>query len=266
MFSRFEIRGVGLHTGEPAGVIAAPGDAGSGVVFISRGAAIPAVPENLIDEARLCTTLLADGRSVQTVEHLLAAVAAVGLRDVRITLDGPEVPILDGSAMPWYRALLEAGASPGFHLIPIHREFTVRSRDASARIRPVRSGEVPSISINTHFRRLGESRGMFRPTEDAFETIAAARTFAFEEELTAIFEAGLAKGGSLENALVIGDDGPLNPGGLRFPDEPLRHKMVDVIGDLSLVGGLLKARIDLFKPGHHLIHALVRTLATHGIC
>jgi UDP-3-O-[3-hydroxymyristoyl] N-acetylglucosamine deacetylase len=260
MFERFEKSGIGLHTGEMGRVVVEPGLPGSGVVFSSGGIEIPVRPATLSREATLATTLSLDGRSVRTVEHLLAAAAAVDVSDVSITLDGPELPILDGSAMPWFRAFLVAGARPGVRFVPVPYDITVYSNDAWARVRPLRTAEAPSIHITVPLDGFGDGELEFHPESDAFESIAAARTFALESELPRIFEAGLAKGGSLDNAVVLGPDGPLNPEGLRYPDEPVRHKMIDALGDLSVLGGLPLGRTELFRPGHHLSHALVRAL------
>jgi UDP-3-O-[3-hydroxymyristoyl] N-acetylglucosamine deacetylase len=206
----------------------------------------------------LCTALTANEKTVRTVEHLLAALSAVTEPDVLVTVDGPEVPILDGSAAPWYRALLDAGATPGFRFFDLTDDLTVHSSDSVARVRRLRSGEVPTVCVKLDFKELhGGDEYHFHPSLDDFETIALARTFAFEKDLQGIFDTGLAKGGSLDNAVVLGKNGPVNPEGLRFEDEPLRHKMLDVIGDLALLGGLPRARIHLLRPGHHLLHALV---------
>jgi UDP-3-O-[3-hydroxymyristoyl] N-acetylglucosamine deacetylase len=262
MFSAFERTGIGLHTGVETRVVVEPGDPGSGIHFMSGGVRIPATSDALSDDARLGTTLVAGGRVVRTVEHLLAAATAVIPKDISIAIEGPEVPILDGSALPWYRAFMDAGAEPGFCFIDPPGPVFIQSGDSEATLSPIGEGEAPSLHVELVFDApAGPEGGAYHPARDGFETIASARTFAFEDDLKQIFDAGFAKGGSLENAVVFGSAGPLNPEGLRFEDEALRHKILDAVGDLGLLGGLPRARIDLLRPGHHLVHALVREIA-----
>lgn len=262
MFSPFERDGVGLHSGEKTRVRVAPAPRGSGIGFITQGIEIKAFPGSLAPSPVLATTLARKDRSVATVEHLLAALAATGESDVRVEVDGPEIPILDGSAGPWYEALIAHGATPGFRFFQIASALEARSNDSIARVSPISTGATPSLEIVLDFPLLKERcrTRVFLPKQDDFVDIAWARTFVFEKDLDSIRENGLAKGGSLDNALVIGNEGPLNPKGQRFPDEPARHKLVDVIGDLMIMGALPFASVQLIKPGHHLMHALLHQL------
>lgn len=260
MFHRFDMIGVGLHSGESVRAVVEPGPSGTGVVFVRRGQEIPAHPRYLQPDAKLCTSLVRNGIVVRTIEHLLAAIAAVGIRDVRVTINGSEIPILDGSANPWWEAFQHAGVSPKFRWIDIHHRLLIRHDGARAEIVPIRPNEVPEIHIRLDFGPTLRGNLSFRPDIDDFALLAPARTFVMEAQLPDVLAAGLAKGGSLENAVVMGRDGPLNPDGLRFENEPIRHKMLDVVGDLALAGGMPRARIELTRPGHALVHKIVTAL------
>ncbi|MCP4675322.1 MAG: UDP-3-O-[3-hydroxymyristoyl] N-acetylglucosamine deacetylase [Deltaproteobacteria bacterium] len=266
MFAPFLKEGVGLHTGEYARAVVEMGMPGTGVVFFTSDQAIPAGPDFVSPSQELATTLVRSGKRVATVEHLLAALAAFGETDVRISLEGEEVPILDGSSLPWVRALEEAGAEPGPRFVYLEEEFEVKADESSARMRPIGPEGEPSFQVAIDFStlELGAQELSFHPLRDDFAAeIAPARTFALESEVDAIQGAGLALGGSLDCALVLGKRGPLNPEGQRFDDEPVRHKMLDALGDLFLLGGLPWAEVTLFKPGHRLLHELVRQAAPH---
>ncbi len=266
MFFPFERDGIGLHSGEWTRARIFPARSGSGIGFITEGIEIAASPISLAASPALATTLAGKGRSVTTVEHLLAALAATGESDVRVEVDGPEIPILDGSASPWYDALIAHGATPGFRFFEVASALEVRSKDCVARVTPIPDGGSPSIEVTLDFALLkGSCRTRtFRPKLDDFNDISRARTFVLEKDVETIRKNGLAKGGSLDNALVLGDRGPLNPDGMRFSDEPVRHKLVDVVGDLMILGALPFASVQLIKPGHHLLHELVHQLAPHA--
>jgi len=266
MFAPFLKEGISLHTGEHVRAVVEMGLPGTGVVFFASDQAIPARPDSVSTSQELATTLVHNGKRVTTVEHLLAALAAFGETDVRITIEGEEVPILDGSALPWVRALEEAGAEPGPRFVHLERDFEVRAGESSARMRPIGPEGEPSLHVAIDFStsELGAQELSFHPLRDDFVAeIAPARTFALESDVDAIQGAGLARGGSLDCALVLGKSGPLNPEGQRFDDEPVRHKLLDALGDLFLLGGLPWAEVTLVKPGHRLLHDLARQAAPH---
>jgi UDP-3-O-[3-hydroxymyristoyl] N-acetylglucosamine deacetylase len=267
MFEPISRGGVGLHTGEECRVHLEPTPPGTGVVFVTADGSIQARPGAIDPASSRATDLLHGAARVRTVEHLLAALAWYGEADVSIEVDGPEIPILDGSAGPWVAALLAAGATPGPRFVEITAPLDVALDRSTASLRPLESDGDPLVSIELGYDEpipLGPSRVVFRPrTDDFTAAFSAARTFALEREVDAIRAAGLARGGSLDNALVIGENGPLNPCGCRFPDEPARHKLVDALGDLFLLGALPWAEIHAVRPGHRLLHELVRRAAEH---
>jgi UDP-3-O-[3-hydroxymyristoyl] N-acetylglucosamine deacetylase len=274
MFAPFMKSGLGLHTGVPTRIVVEMGFVGTGVSFFlegSEGDAIPGGREYVDTSAQRCTALAKGQSRISTVEHLLAALGACGETDVRITVDGPEIPILDGSALPFMEALEEMGSREEPKFIEIPDEVVVRNGESVARMTPLKLGEDPVISVEIDFPRseFGTGKFSFYPGKDSFrECIAPARTFAVESEVQGILDRGLAKGGSLDCALIIGQDGPVNPGGMRFAEEPARHKILDAMGDLLLLGGLPLARVTLLRPGHLLLHQLTGEVARRlmGCC
>ncbi len=266
------VRGVGLHTGQAVEVALGPACAGEGVVFersdLPGRPRIPACCDTIAESPR-STSLARDGVRIGTVEHLLAAIRGLSLDNVRVVLDGPEVPILDGSAEPFVMLLVQAGLRRlpvGRRLLRLTRSIEVREGDRFVRLLPARQPEVECVLDFDH-PLIGVERHRHRIEPAWFATeIAPARTFGFLRELPAIRQAGLARGGSLENALILDAFSVLNPEGLRYPDEFVRHKVLDLLGDLALLGAPLVARVQAFKSGHTLHRAAVRRLMTESGC
>jgi UDP-3-O-[3-hydroxymyristoyl] N-acetylglucosamine deacetylase len=246
-----------------------PAPCGYGIRFLRSdlGVEVPARLEYL-DGVEYATTLRRDGASVGTVEHLLSALYAVGIDDVRVVVDGPEIPILDGSSAPFVVLIHEAGlrtlAEPR-SAIAVVRPIEVQAGDKWARLLPA-SGFSISYAIAFDHPLLRHQAVDVEVTVESFvEQIAPARTFCFLSEVEAMQRQGLARGGSLDNAVVIGDTAVLNDT-LRFEDEFVRHKVLDAIGDLSLLGRPLMARLEAHKAGHALHVALARALMAHPEC
>ncbi len=263
------INGIGLHSGTPVTMVLKPAGADNGIVFNrqdgDRCVAIRACSENVID-TRLATVLGTDGLSVSTVEHLLAALTACGIDNVDIDIDGPEVPIMDGSAQPFIDHLQEAGVAnlkAPRKFLAIKKPLTLVEGEKRISVIPSRFFRItfdiafdhPSIALQHYSIKVsGES---FR------KEIARARTFGFLKEVEYLKANGLARGGSLENAVVIGDTGILNPEGLRFDDEFVRHKIADSVGDFSLLGYPILGHIKAYKAGHDINQKMVaQILAT----
>ncbi|HVR70815.1 MAG TPA: UDP-3-O-acyl-N-acetylglucosamine deacetylase [Vicinamibacteria bacterium] len=256
--------GIGLHSGKPVRLELRPAPAGHGIRFrrTDVGVEIPATLEHLggLDHA---TRLVRDGVCVDTVEHLLSALFALGVDDALVEVDGPEVPVLDGSAAPFVILIHEAGLRP---LPAVRRHLKV--------LRPVevvRGGKSIRISPADHFHvtysigfdhpLLRHQSVSLRVTAEAFvEGVAPARTFGFLRDVETLRRSGLALGGGLENAVVIGETGVLN-NKLRFEDEFVRHKVLDAIGDLSLLGHPVVGHLEAVKAGHALHAALALKLA-----
>jgi UDP-3-O-[3-hydroxymyristoyl] N-acetylglucosamine deacetylase len=265
--------GVGLHSGRRTNLTLRPGLAGDGIVFrrTDLGVEIPAIFDHVTD-TRLCTALSAAGRPdirMGTIEHVMAALAACGIDDAVIEVDGPEVPILDGSAAPFLFLIDCAGiTSSALPRSSIEVLKTVRVQDgegpdaAWAELHPSAApGLEAALTIDFPNTAIGRQELLLRVTEDSFRTtLAEARTFTLAEDVARLRAVGLAQGGSLANAVVV--DGPLvlNPGGLRHAQEFVRHKLLDVVGDLALAGAPLRARFSGHRSGHALNNRLLRAL------
>lgn len=260
--------GVGLHSGRRVRVLLRPAPAGSGVVFrrVDLGLDIPARFDNVTD-TRLCTTLALPNEpeaSVGTVEHLMAAFAACGVDNVVVELDGPEVPVLDGSAAPWLFLLDCAGLvsldSPR-RVIEVLRPVRVVEGDSFVELRPGFSGLDMAMLIEFDAPAIGQQALTFHLAEPGFRhELARARTFVQAHEVVGLQKMGLARGGSLDNAVVVEGARVLNPAGLRMADEFVRHKMLDAVGDLSLGGAALQGRFIGHRSGHALNNRLLRAL------
>jgi UDP-3-O-[3-hydroxymyristoyl] N-acetylglucosamine deacetylase len=255
--------GIGLHSGKRVRLDLRPAPPEHGIRFrrTDVGVEIPATLESLggVDHA---TRLVRDGVCIDTVEHLLSALFALGVDDAIVEVDGPEVPVLDGSAAPFVILIHEAGLKP---LAVVRRHLKV--------LRPVevvRGGKTMRISPSDHFRvsyaigfdhpLLRHQTVSVRVTSETFvEMVAPARTFGFLRDVETLRQSGLALGGSLENAVVIGETGVLN-NKLRFEDEFVRHKVLDAIGDLSLLGHPVVGHLEAVKAGHALHAALALKL------
>lgn len=262
------IAGVGVHTGRRVRLAVRPAAAGTGIVFVrtdvtDRDNRIAVSGEAVID-ARL-NTMIENGAGVRlsTIEHLMAAFAALGVSNAVVEVDGPELPILDGSALEFVKLLDRAGfrRQPNpVRYIEILETVHVEEGDKHAALRPCDRYEM-RMEIDFPSAAIGNQVVDFVVDEATFrKEIMAARTFGFAHEVEALRQAGLARGGSLENAVVIDGDDILNPGGLRMEREFVRHKALDAIGDLYVLGAPLLARYEGYKAGHALNNKLVRAL------
>ncbi len=262
-------RGVGLHSGRDVRVTLVPAACGTGIVFFRTDlrVVIPARFDHVSD-TRLCTMLSHPERPsarVGTVEHLMAALGACGIDNLRIELDGPELPVLDGSAAPWLFLLDCAGihdfAAPS-RVIEILRPVRVTDGDAFAELRPGPAHAFDMTqSIDFAAPAIGNQKLTLTLTEASFRSVLSeSRTFAQAHEIAGLQSAGLAQGGSLDNAVVVDGARVLNPAGLRHADEFVRHKMLDAVGDLALAGAQLRGRFTGHRSGHALNNALLRAV------
>jgi UDP-3-O-[3-hydroxymyristoyl] N-acetylglucosamine deacetylase len=262
------IAGVGVHTGDRVRLAVRPAPVGTGIVFVrtdikDRDNRIPVSGEAVVD-ARLNTMIEnAAGVRLSTIEHLMAAFAALGVSNAVVEVDGPELPILDGSALQFVQLLDRAGfrrQSAPVRYIEILEPIRVTEGDKSAALLPCDRYEM-RFEIDFPTPVIGNQVVDFVVDEETFRNeIMAARTFGFAHEVEALRKAGLARGGSLENAVVIDGDQILNPGGLRMEREFVKHKALDAIGDLYVLGAPLLGRYEGVKAGHHINNLLVREL------
>jgi UDP-3-O-[3-hydroxymyristoyl] N-acetylglucosamine deacetylase len=262
--------GVGLHSGTKISMTLHPAEAGSGIRFRrvdgkGNGALIPALWSNVTD-TRLNTCITnRDGFSVRTVEHLMSALAGMGVDNALIDIDGEEVPVMDGSAAPFVFLIECAGlteqAAPR-QIIKILKRIAVRDGDKLAMLSPADDFTM-SVDIDFPAAAIGRQQVTLAVDSASFKAeISRARTFGFEQEVEAMRAAGLGRGGSLENAVVIAGDGRaiLNEDGLRYGDEFVRHKMLDAMGDLALAGAPLQGHFSGVRTGHALNNRLLHAL------
>lgn len=257
------ISGHGLHSNRPCTVRLVPVDAPTGLRFVHlpSGTEIP-VRADLAGDLVLSTTLVKDGVRLQTIEHLLSALMGLEIEHLRIEVDAEELPILDGSAAPWVEALLQAGTRPldgRRRFLKITRPLEVRDGNRWMRVSPF-DGLRLRYTIDFPVPALGRQSRELSLTPDKYRReLGSARTFCLAQEIEAMRARGLALGGSLDNAVVFGSEGPLNES-LRFEDEAVRHKMLDLVGDLALLGAPLLGLVEAHAAGHALHVALAQAI------
>jgi len=260
--------GVGLHTGAPVTMTVHPAAEDHGICFrrtdvVTGDAQVPAQWDAVVP-SRLCTLVAnAAGVSVSTIEHIMAALAGSAIHNALIDIDGPEVPILDGSAAPFVSGFLDAGIvaqGAPVRAIRVLKAIEVREGEAVARLEPSEMLEI-AFQIDFAEAAIGRQDKVLNMANGAFvRELSDSRTFCRNAEVVAMRERGLALGGTLENAVVFEGDKVLSPGGLRYADEPVRHKMLDALGDLALAGGPILGRYTGIRAGHALTNRLLRAL------
>ena len=260
--------GVGLHTGDKVYLTLAPAPVNTGIVFrrvdLDPVVEIPGRADNVADTT-LSTGLLANGASVSTVEHLMAAMAGLGIDNAYVDVSAPEVPIMDGSAGPFVFLIQSAGIeeqNAPKKFIRIKRKVTVEDGDKVASFLPFDGFKVSFTIDFDHpvFRDRTAHADVDFSTTSFVKEISRARTFGFMHEIEYLRSKGLARGGSVDNAIVVDEYRILNQDGLRYDDEFVRHKVLDAIGDLYLLGHPLIGAFSGYKSGHHLNNLLLREL------
>ena len=260
--------GFGLHSGQPVRLTVHPAAADHGIWFrrldvADRNPLVPARWDH-VTPSKLCTVIEnADGVSVSTIEHVMAALAGSGIHNALVELDAPEVPILDGSALSFVAGFLAAGIEQQDHpirAIRVLKPVEVSDGAALARLDPAEMLEI-DFSIDFEDAAIGlQSRSLNMANGAFVRELSDSRTFCRQSDVDAMRERGLALGGTLENAVVFDGDRVLSPGGLRHVDEPVRHKMLDAVGDLALAGGPILGRYTGERAGHALTNRLLRAL------
>ena len=254
---RIDFEGVGIHTGETSKIILHPEPENTGIRFYRDGVYIPASPEFVVNTFH-STDLGSNGVVVKTVEHLMATLHLLGVSNLTVEVQGGnEIPILDGSGYLYYRELKNrvVKQTEDVQILNLEEPVVVENGDAYIKAFPHNCFEITyEGEFETYF---GRQRFTFRGN---VRDIILARTFCFEHEIEFIKKKGLGKGGSLENTLVIGREGVYNEGGLRYQDEPVRHKVFDLVGDLYLLGMSVRGKFISYKGGHTLNFELVKAL------
>lgn len=272
--------GVGIHSGNPVTMRLVPAKPGEGIQFVLQyGGAnkgtnkvtdtvkIPA-HFSMVKNTMLATTLTSGDANISTVEHLMATLSAFSVDNLTIYVDGSELPVMDGSAAELVLLLNSGGiveTKQKREFAVVTDKISVKSGDSWATLTPKEGGLFIDYTIVYENPHVGTQRFEFKLTPDFFvKEIAPARTFGLLEDVQSMYKQGLALGGTLENALIIGDDGVLNPDGFRFPDECVRHKCLDALGDLALFGMPIIGKFTAYKSGHMLNHLLVKELSESG--
>lgn len=263
--------GIGLHSGAHVRMVLTPAPADSGIVFVRsdvRGVdnIIRAHADSVGDTRNATTIRNAHGVEIATIEHLMSACAGLGVDNLVVDVDGPELPILDGSSAPFVQVLQNAGVrtqSKPQRFIRILETIEVRMGAKSASLQPAQGYQGLDLDVTIRFadEAIGVQRRRVQLTPEVFlSEIADARTFGFMSDVERLRAAGLGRGASLDNAVVVDEGRIVNPEGLRFDDEFVRHKLLDAIGDLSLAGAPIWGRFVADQPGHALNARLVRAL------
>ena len=261
--------GVGLHTGQKVRMTLRPAQPDTGVVF--RRLDLPAAPEiraraDLVGETRLCSCLVSGDTKVYTIEHLMSALAGLGVDNAYVDLDGPEVPIMDGSAAPFVLLIQQAGieeqGAPK-RFLRVKKRVEATDGDKWAVLEPYEGFKLSFSIVYDHpvIEKSNTSLSVDFARTSYLKEVARARTYGFMQDLEDLRESSLALGGGLENAVVLDEHRVLNAEGLRYTDEFIRHKILDAIGDLYLLGRPLLAAFSAHKSGHSLNNALLRALA-----
>ncbi|MDX1809808.1 MAG: UDP-3-O-acyl-N-acetylglucosamine deacetylase [Sulfurospirillaceae bacterium] len=261
---RVESIGIGLHKGEPVRIALEPLESDSGIVFYRSdvGLSVKATPENVVN-TQMATVIGNHEYSISTIEHLLSAVYSYGIDNLRIVVDSAEIPVMDGSSASFCMLLDEAGKrvlEENKNFLIIKREIEVSDGKKFARVKP---SLTPTYSFDIDFDHpvIGIQSYKFEYSKKSFiEEISRARTFGFLKDVQYLRSRGLALGGSLENAVVLDDNKILNPEGLRYRDEFVRHKILDAIGDLALLGATVIGDYESFAGSHNLNHRLTKEI------
>jgi len=252
--------GIGLHKGEPIRLTLEPLEAGSGIVFYRSdlGISFKAEPKNVIN-TQMATVVGSEKGYISTIEHLMSAINAYGIDNIRIIVDANEIPVMDGSSASFCMLLDEAGVrelDANKKALIIKRAVEIREGDKLVRLSPSKSPKF-DYTIKFSHPLIGTQHHVFEFSKKAYlKEISRARTFGFLKDVQALRSMGLALGGSLENAVVIDENKILNPEGLRFENEFVRHKILDAIGDLALVGAPILGNYTAFAGSHDLNHKL----------
>jgi UDP-3-O-[3-hydroxymyristoyl] N-acetylglucosamine deacetylase len=262
------LEGVALHSGKQVKMRLLPAAPGRGIVFVRTDLKgrpeIPAHFKNVVD-TQLATTLGVGNARVATIEHLMAALQGMGVDNLTIELDGCEVPIFDGSSAPICRAIQDAGIqsqAQARSFLVLRRRIELRIGEKWAAAEPCSKLEILG-SIEWDHPAIGPQEYHYIEGETPFSEISSARTFGFARDIEGLRRMGLARGGSLENAVVFDDATVITPGGFRFPDECVRHKVLDALGDFKLAGIGIQAFIRLHRAGHDLHRHLLAEIFRH---
>ena len=263
------VQGIGLHSGQATRLSLLPAPVHTGITFVRRdlpqSPEIPALYKNTVC-TQLATTLGMGRVKISTVEHVLAALQGMGIDNARVEVDGPEIPIMDGSSAPFCAAIQSAGIETQNYSRPylvLRKKVELKLAEKWAVAEPASSLQIHA-SIDWDHPSIGYQEFYYQEGKTPFAELASARTFGFLKDVEELKKHGLARGGSLENAVVLDHALIINPEGLRFPDEFVKHKILDALGDFKLAGIAIHAHVRLHRAGHDLHNQLLIEIFKHS--
>lgn len=263
--STIEMDGIGLHTGEKMNITISPAYPDTGICFRRSDVdcSYTRVSPYTVTSTQLATTIQCGNHTISTIEHLMAALYGLGIDNAKVDVHGPEVPVFDGSANAFVNAISDTGVTEqakARKFIKFKKRIRLEKDGKWIEIIPSRFFKV-TFDIDFDNDSIGQQKAFVNVTPDTFvNELASARTFGFKNEVEQLWQMGLAKGGSLDTAVVIDGSNVMNPEGLRYRDEFVRHKMLDLVGDISLLGYPIFGHIRAYKSGHNLNNLFARTL------
>lgn len=254
-------KGIGLHSGEPVSLKLSPEKKNTGIIFYKKNKKIKASWKNA-EVSQLCTKIKNKNITISTIEHLMSAFSSLGITNLKIEISGSEIPILDGSAKIFLDEILKVGTleqEANQKFIKIKKKILYKDKEKFICIKPIKEKKLIidfTIDYNDQFIR--KQKLVYTHSPDNFRDIYLARTFCLQKDLEKIFSLGLGKGGSLDNAIIVSEKKILNQGGLRYPNEFVKHKILDCIGDLYLAENQIWGKVETYGGGHELNLLLLR--------
>ena len=254
-------KGIGLHSGEPVSLKLSPEKKNTGIIFYKKNKKIKASWKNA-EVSQLCTKIKNKNITISTIEHLMSALSSLGITNLKIEISGSEIPILDGSAKIFLDEILKVGTleqDANQKFIKIKKKVLYEDKEKFICINPIKEKKlIVDFTIDYNDQFIKKQKLVYTHSPDNFRDIYLARTFCLQKDLEKIFSLGLGKGGSLDNAIIVSENKILNQGGLRYPNEFVKHKILDCIGDLYLAENQIWGKVETYGGGHELNLLLLR--------
>lgn len=254
-------KGIGLHSGEPVSLKLSPEKKNTGIIFYKKNKKIKASWKNA-EVSQLCTKIKNKNITISTIEHLMSTLSSLGITNLKIEMSGSEIPILDGSAKIFLDEILKVGTleqDANQKFIKIKKKVLYEDKEKFICINPIKEKKlIIDFTIDYNDQFIKKQKLVYTHSPDNFRDIYLARTFCLQKDLEKIFSLGLGKGGSLDNAIIVSENKILNQGGLRYPNEFVKHKILDCIGDLYLAENQIWGKVETYGGGHELNLLLLR--------
>lgn len=256
-------KGIGLHSGEPVSLKLSPEKKNTGIIFYKKNKKIKASWKNA-EVSQLCTKIKNKNITISTIEHLMSTLSSLGITNLKIEMSGSEIPILDGSAKIFLDEILKVGTleqDANQKFIKIKKKVLYEDKEKFICINPIKEKKlIIDFTIDYNDQFIKKQKLVYTHSPDNFRDIYLARTFCLQKDLEKIFSLGLGKGGSLDNAIIVSENKILNQGGLRYPNEFVKHKILDCIGDLYLAENQIWGKVETYGGGHELNLLLLREI------